>query len=69
MSCLKLYLSHKPLLEFFFHGLTALVGLGLILKASRSHSGVDYMLFASEMKQQVPPKHLCLSPTTHFHTQ
>jgi hypothetical protein len=44
MSCLKLYLSHLPLLEFFFfHGSIALVGLGLLIfKASWSHSGMDY---------------------------
>jgi len=31
MSCLKLYLSNVPLLAFIFYGLTALVGLGLLI--------------------------------------
>ena len=43
MSCLKLHFSHIPLLAFFVYGLTALVGLGLLIfKASLSHSGMDY---------------------------
>jgi len=42
MTCLKLYLSHKPLQGFFFNRSTTLVGLGLIFKASWTHSGVDY---------------------------
>jgi len=43
MSCLKLYLSNVPLLAFIFYGLTALVGLGLLIfEALWSHSGVNY---------------------------
>ena len=41
MYCLKLHFSHIP--GIFLYGLTAVVGLGLLIfKASLSHTGVDY---------------------------